>query len=82
MLVLAKTQQNRTAHISMALSISSGKSPREKRISSGTANVRWDFNKGMCVLVWLRQAMAGGPGGGADEDLAAASAPAGQVHLD
>lgn len=51
MLVLGKTQQNRTAHISKTLSISSGKSPRETRISSGTAKARWGFNKGMCAAV-------------------------------
>lgn len=51
MLVLEKTQQNRTAHISRTLSISSGKSPRETRISSGTAKARGGFNKEMCAGV-------------------------------
>lgn len=49
MLALQKTQQNRTAHISMTLSISARKSPREMRISSGTAKARWGFSKGVCV---------------------------------
>lgn len=51
MLVLGKTQQNRTAHISRTLSISSGKSPRETRISSGTAKARWGFTRRMCAGV-------------------------------
>lgn len=51
MLALRKTQQNRTAHISRTLSIPSGKSPREMRISSGTAKARWGFKKGTCAGV-------------------------------
>lgn len=74
--MLEKTQQNRTAHISKTLSISSGKSPRETRISSGTAKAR----RGL-VLAWLRPATAGGSGDDAAETCAAASVLAGQVYL-
>jgi len=79
MLVL-KTQQNRAAHISRTLSISSGKSPREMRISFGTAKARWGFNKRTCAGV-TETRQAGGSEGGTAEALAAASVPSVRVYL-
>lgn len=80
MLVLGKTQQNRTAHISRTLSISSGKSPRETRISSGTAKAGWGFTKGLCAGV-AELGNVCGACGQHSQTLTAAAAPAARVYL-